>query len=147
MKLSDLGTAVETLSGVGPSTAKQFAKLSIFTVADLLSTWPRAYEDRTQRVFLKDFENASKVHTVCKVTGHDWFGYGKMRTLKIAITDGTASAWLVAFNRSFLEKSLPIGSIIAVTGKFEVKYNSLPHFLKQKDLIFKKKIKNSQMIL
>lgn len=124
MTLGELGTTVENLSGVGPSTAKLFARMNIFTVADLLSTYPRDYEDRTRRIPLKDFESA-KVHTVCKVTAHDWFGYGRMRTLKIAITDGTASAWLIAFNRPFLEKSLPEGSIISVTGRFEIKYNSL----------------------
>ena len=124
MKLGELGTTVENLSGVGPSTAKLFARMNIFTVADLLSTYPRDYEDRTRRIPLKDFESA-KVHTVCKVTAHDWFGYGRMRTLKIAITDGTASAWLIAFNRPFLEKNLPEGSIISVTGRFEIKYNSL----------------------
>ena len=48
-----------------------------------------------------------------------------MKTLKIEITDGTANAFLIAFNRSFLEKSLPVGSIISITGKFEIKYNEL----------------------
>ncbi len=124
MKLSELGGTIESLSGVGPATAAAFAKLSIFTVADLLSTFPRDYEDRTQRVPLSGYEH-SKVHTICKVMAHDWFGYGRMKTLKIAVTDGTGVGWLVAFNRPFLQKSLPEGSIIAVTGKFEVKYNEL----------------------
>ena len=124
MKLSELGASVDGLPGVGPNTSRLFAKLGIFTVADLLSTYPRSYDDRTKRIPLKDFASG-KVHTICKVTAHDWFGYGKMRTLKIAINDGTASAWLIAFNRPFLEKSLGEGSVIAVTGKFEVKYNSL----------------------
>ena len=124
MRLGDLGTAVENLSGVGPSTARLFARMNIFTVSDLLTTYPRDYEDRTRRVELKDFAGA-KVHTVCKVTAHDWFGYGRMRTLKIFISDGTANAVLVAFNRAFLEKSLPVGSIVMVTGKFEVRYNQL----------------------
>ena len=125
MILSELGAAVETLSGVGPAAAKKFASLNIFTVTDLLSVFPRDYEDRTKRIPLRDYVNFPKVHTICKVTAHQWFGYGKMKTLKIAITDGSANAWLVAFNRDFLEKSLPEGSIIAVTGKFETKYNEL----------------------
>lgn len=124
MILSEIGTPVETLPGVGPSTAKLFAKLGIFTIADLLKNYPKSYEDRTHRVFLKDFK-LSKVHTICKVTAHEWFGYGKMKTLKIHITDGTANASLIAFNRPFLQKSLPEGSIIAVTGRFEVKYSEL----------------------
>ena len=119
-----MGAAVENLSGVGPATARLFAKLNIFTVADLLTAYPRDYEDRTKRVQLKDFAS-SKIHTVCKVTAHEWFGYGRMRTLKILINDGSGSAELVAFNRPFLEKSLPVGSLILVTGKFEVRYGKL----------------------
>lgn len=125
MKLSELSNPIETLGGIGPASCKQFARLNIFTVSDLLSAYPRDYEDRSCRVPLKDFALHSKVHTICKVTAHEWFGYGRMRTLKIAVTDGTADAWLIAFNRAFLEKSLPEGSIISVTGHFEVRYNEL----------------------
>lgn len=125
MLLKELNGTVESLAGVGPATAKQFAKLNIFTVADLLSVYPRDYDDRTKRISLAEFSHGTKVHTVCKVTSHSWFGYGRMKTLKLGITDGTADAWLVAFNRAFLEKSLPVGSIISVTGHFEIKYNEL----------------------
>lgn len=125
MFLNELKVTVESLAGVGPATAKQFAKLNIFTVADLLSVYPRDYDDRTKKVTLAEFSQHPKVHTICKVVAHSWFGYGKMKTLKIKITDGTANAFLIAFNRSFLEKSLPVGSIISVTGRFEIKYNEL----------------------
>ena len=109
MFLNELKVTVESLAGVGPATAKQFAKLNIFTVADLLSVYPRDYDDRTKKVTLAEFSQHPKVHTICKVVAHSWFGYGKMKTLKIEITDGTANAFLIAFNRSFLEKSLPVG--------------------------------------
>lgn len=125
MFLNELKVTVESLAGVGPATAKQFAKLNIFTVADLLSVYPRDYDDRTKKVILAEFSQHPKVHTICKVVAHSWFGYGKMKTLKIEITDGTANAFLIAFNRSFLEKSLPVGSIISVTGRFEIKYNEI----------------------
>lgn len=125
MTVSELTNPVETLGGIGPAATKQFARLNIFTVADLLTTYPREYEDRSSRVYLKDFATHQKVHTVCKVMAHEWFGYGRMRTLKIAVSDGTADAWLIAFNRAFLEKSLPEGSIISVTGHFDVRYNEL----------------------
>ena len=125
MKLEDIGSAVENLPGVGPATAKQFARLNIFTAGGLLSFYPRDYEDRTQRVPLSEYASHPKVHTICKVTAHSWIGYGQMKTLKIAITDGSADAYLVAFGRAFLENSLPEGSIISVTGSFQVKYGTL----------------------
>lgn len=125
MKLDDIRTPVTALSGVGPSFAKLFARLNIFTVADLLKFYPRSYENLTKRVPLEQFSSGAKVHTVAQVTAHDWFGYGRMRTLKLIISDGTASAALIAFNRQFLEKALPVGCIVAVTGSFSEKYGQI----------------------
>ncbi len=104
---------------------KQFAALNVFTICDLLKFFPRSYKDRTKRIYLSQFETAKEVHTAAKVVAHEWFGYGKMKTLKILIQDKTARASLICFNRPFLEKSFPVGSIISVTGSFFVKYNDL----------------------
>src|SRR5574344_86563 len=125
MKTGEIKNTVSTLAGIGPATSSLFAKLNVFTVGDLLRFYPRDFEDRTRRVSLSEFQLYPKVHTIAQVTGHDWFGYGRMKTLKILITDGTASAELVAFNRPFLENALPEGAIICVTGPFEIKYGKL----------------------
>jgi len=125
MLLSDIKTPVSSLTGVGPQLTKTLAKINVFTVGDLLSYYPRDYEDRTKRIMLSEFAVHPKINTVAKVMSHEWFGYGNMRTLKIHINDGSASAELIAFNRAFLEKNLPIGAIISVHGSFFVKYNSL----------------------
>ena len=124
MKLEEIKSPVSALSGVGPSTSKAFSKLNIFTVGDLLSFYPRDYEDRRKRISISQFE-LGKVHTVAEICGQEWFGYGKMKTLKLIINDGTASASLICFNRSFLQHSLNVGTIIAVTGDFVVKYGQI----------------------
>lgn len=46
MKLSD---SIEALPGIGPKKAARFSALGIRTIRDLLSYFPRAYEDRTVR--------------------------------------------------------------------------------------------------
>ncbi len=125
MKLQDIGTPVSTIAGVGPSLEKLLARLGIFTVSDLLSYWPKTWEDRTRKIPLSAWNSTAKVHTIAQVLRHDWFGFGRMRTLKIIIDDGTATAALVCFNRSFLEKSLPVGSVIAVTGRFAPRYGEI----------------------
>ena len=126
MKVSDIKTPVSSIAGIGPQLTKTLAKVNIFTVGDLLQYFPRDYEDRTQKVtFREQAQHYGKVHTVAQITGHEWFGYGKMKTLKILVNDGTGSAELICFNRAFLEKSLIPGTLITVTGKFEVKYNKL----------------------
>ncbi len=125
MKLAEIGSPVEKLSGVGAKTAALFARQGIFTVADLLAHYPRDYEDRTRRIPLADWAKYPKVHTVCKVLAHNFFGYGRMKTLKLLVTDGTAMLSLVAFNRPFLEKSLPEGCIISLVAQCQYKYGEL----------------------
>jgi len=124
MKLGDIRNSITTLPGVGPAAAKLFAKLNVFSVADLLTLYPKQYDDRTKRIPLSAFRS-SKVHCAALVVSHEWFGYGRMKTLKLIICDGEAEAELVAFNRPFLEKQFPVGTIIAVTGAFDVKYGKL----------------------
>ena len=99
MKVSEIKNSIVSLPGIGPGTAAHFSNLNIFTVGDLLQFYPRDYEDRTQKIPLSQSLNHSKAHTIARVTGHEWFGWGNMKTLKILINDGTASAQLIAFNR------------------------------------------------
>lgn len=124
MHICELNNSISTLPGVGPAKAALFANLNIFTAGDLLQFYPRNYEDRTQKITIAESLQAGngKVHTLAKIAGHEWFGFGRMKTLKIIITDNTGIAELVCFNRPFMEKTHPIGQIAAVSGKFEVKY-------------------------
>ena len=125
MKLKDIKTPISSIHGIGPQQEKFLAKLNIFTVSDLLLFYPKSYDDRTEKISISDFEKHKKVHAICAVQAHQWFGYGKMKTLKLIINDGTGSASLICFNRNFYEKSLPVGSIICVTGTFEVKFGQI----------------------
>ena len=52
-KLSD---PVTMLRGIGPTKAKQFEALNIFTLGDLICHFPRGYEDRTQLVDIAQLE-------------------------------------------------------------------------------------------
>ena len=124
MKLREISVPVTSIHGVGESTAKLFAHLNIFTVGDLLSYWPRNFDDRTKLVPLKNFQHG-KVNTVAKVVAHEWFGYGNMRTLKVIIEDFSARAELVCFNRPFLEKQLAVGFSVRVNGTFSLRYGNI----------------------
>ena len=96
MKLSEIKTPISALSGIGPAKAHLFANLGIYSVSDLLAWYPKDWEDRTQKRTLSEYKLFLKVHTIVQVLHHSWFGYGKMRTLKITVTDGTASVTLVS---------------------------------------------------
>lgn len=124
MKLQDIGIPITHISGVGQTLAAAFAAVNVFTVSDLLTYYPRTWEDRTQRRFLSQFAQG-KVHTAASVISHEWFGFGRMKTLKIIIGDGSERGVLVCFNRAFLQNTLPVGSVISVTGKFSYRYGEI----------------------
>ena len=124
MHLSELNNSISSLPGIGSAKQALFAKLNIFTISDLLQFYPRDYEDRTQKSTIIDSINnqTGKVHTIAKITAHEWFGFGRMKTLKLIAFDGTGTVELVAFNRPFMEKTHPVGQIAALTAKCELKY-------------------------
>ncbi|WP_298534550.1 ATP-dependent DNA helicase RecG [uncultured Treponema sp.] len=124
MHLSELNNSISTLPGIGPSKQALFARLNIFTISDLLQFYPRDYEDRTQKsTIAQSIQNQTgKVHAIVQVVGHEWFGYGRMKTLKLICTDGSGMVELVAFNRPFMEKTHPVGQIAALTAKCDLKY-------------------------
>ncbi len=117
MKVKEMEIPLTHISGVGPALANVFSRLNVFTVADLLTYYPRDWEDRTHRRSLAEHAQG-KVHTAAAVVGHEWFGFGQMKTLKIIISDGTERGALVCFNRPFLQKTLPAGAVISVSGSF-----------------------------
>ena len=124
MHLSELNNSISSLAGIGAAKQALFARLNIFTISDLLQFYPRDYEDRTQKSTISDSiqNNTGKIHTIAQIVAHDWFGYGRMKTLKLIATDGTGTVELAAFGRAFLEKTHPVGQIVALSAKCEVKF-------------------------
>lgn len=125
MLIEELEQPVSSLPGIGPAAAGNLGRLGIIAVRDLLSYWPRGYDDRSRENPIENFTRNPKINTVAYVIGHSWIGYGRMKTLKIHIRDKTSEAVLVCFNRNFLEKTLAPGSVFYLTGKFFYKYGEI----------------------
>jgi ATP-dependent DNA helicase RecG len=123
--LRELNQEVTDLKGAGPRIRAVLAGMGVLTVGDLLLLAPRDYDDRTVPVPLRDFARFPKVNTVAEVLRHEWFGFGRMKTLKIVVSDGSAEAVLVCFNRPFLKDQLPEGSRIALSGAFQFRYGEI----------------------
>lgn len=126
MRLAEIQVPASRVRGVGPATAAQLETLGIRTAGDILSYWPRDWEDRTVRVPLARFADGQKINTLATVVAHDWFGFGRMKTLKLVIEDADGTrAELACFNRPFLAKSFPEGTEVAVHGHFQWKYGAI----------------------
>lgn len=125
MFLHELKQPVATLRGAGPSVASRLARLGITTIADLLAHYPRDYEDRSVYIPFSRFAEGGSVHTIALVSSHEWFGFGRMKTLKILVRDESSEAALLCFNRPFLEKTLPVGARVIVHGKFQFRFGEI----------------------
>lgn len=126
MFISEIRIPVNRLKGAGKTTETLLAGMGIRTVGDLLSFWPRTWEDRTEFHTLNQFESKPKIQVKCTVIAHDWIGFGRMRTLKLIIEDETGRrAALPCFNRPFLEKQFQEGTECVVYGSFYRKYGEL----------------------
>ena len=122
-------SSLKNLKGIGPASISNLKEAGIFSAEDLLFHYPRKYEYRNRFSSLKEVpvsENSTlELNTVCEVVSHQFFGFGQNRTLKVEITDNSATAYLVCFGRNFLSNSLVVGRKFFVHGTFSVRYNEI----------------------
>ncbi len=109
--MARLSDPITILKGVGPTKAKQFAALNIFTLEDLICHFPRAYEDRTRLVEIARLEvdhpacfkavvmNTPRTHHIRK--GLD--------ITRVQVADHSGRLNLVFFNQKFTTEQLQYG--------------------------------------
>ncbi len=126
--MARLTDPVTVLKGVGPTKAKQFAALNIYTLEDLICHFPRAYEDRTKLLTIDKLEVDKPACFRAMVmnsprTSHIRKG---LELTKVQVADHTARLNLTFFNRKFTTGQLEYGKEYifygAVTGDF-IGYN------------------------
>ncbi|MGN1059788.1 MAG: ATP-dependent DNA helicase RecG [Clostridia bacterium] len=114
-----LQMSVTQLAGVGPKRAGAFGRLGIFTLKDLLTHYPRGYENRKT---CKKIMELSHDETVCiraMVTTdlQTKILRKNMRIHTLRVADGTGFLELVWFNNRFLEPRLKKGETYIFYGK------------------------------
>ena len=122
MKLSD---SINKVRGVGVKKAAAFARIGIQTVYDLLTYYPRTYEDQsriTPVAELRAGERATVLGVIQTVTEKQTRRRG-FTVLTALVGDGTGYAQAVWFNQRFLKTKLRTGRRILLTGKAEYAYN------------------------
>ena len=124
MFLRELRQPVSELKGAGPAAAAKLARLGIGSICSLLCHYHRDWEDRSRNVPLRDWSR-ERVCTEVQVLAHDWFGFGRSKTLKIYVEDESARACLVCFNRPFLQKQFPVGTHARLYGQFSFRYGEI----------------------
>ncbi len=107
-KLSD---PITILKGVGPSKAKQFAQLNIFTLEDLICHFPRSYEDRTRLITIDQLEVDKPACFRATVMGTPRTAHIRkgLDLTKVQVADHTARLNLTFFNQKFTTDQLQYG--------------------------------------
>ncbi len=103
-KKIELDTNVQFIKGVGPVKAEIFNKIGIYTVKDLITYYPRVYEDRTELRKIAEFIEGENVLFTAKVSGKINIQRAKNRLTihKIHVTDGSETCQMVWFNQKYL---------------------------------------------
>ncbi len=126
--MARLSDPVTILKGVGPTRAKQFANLNIFTLGDLICHFPRGYEDRTRLVPIEKLEVDTPACFKAMVmntprTSHIRKG---LDLTKVQVADHTGRLNLTFFNNKYVVEQLQYGKEYifygAVSGDF-IGYN------------------------
>ncbi len=123
-----LSQDIKYLKGVGPARAKLLGdELKVYTVRDLLYTFPYKYIDRTVVHAINGLrEDMPYVQLVGELTDLDTEGEGRKHRLKAVFTDGTGYVELVWFNNvrqmekalKFHQKYLLFGKPTTFNGRF-----------------------------
>jgi ATP-dependent DNA helicase RecG len=116
--LAGVDACVTELPGVGPAAARRLARLGLRTVGELLEHYPRSHEDRRRVTPLPAVEPGRPVVVSAAVTAHRRFG-PRGRFLRVELADRTARTALLCFGRSYLARSLPVGTSVTVAATFE----------------------------
>ncbi len=122
--MARLSDPVTVLKGVGPTMAKRFANLNIFTLRDLICHFPRGYEDRTRLTTISKLEvdvSACFRATVMNTPRTTHVRKGLDLT-KVQIADHTARLNVTFFNNKYAAEALRYGEEYifygAVSGDF-----------------------------
>ena len=114
----DLSKDVKYVKGVGPNRVKLLNKLGIFTLKDLISYYPRTYEDRSKPksiIECVDGEEALIEGIACGRVSNVRLRGKTMQ--KLIIRDETASCTITWFNQTYLKDKFNQGEKYQFYGK------------------------------
>ncbi len=114
----DLEKDVKYIKGVGPNRVKLLNKLGIFTLKDLITYYPRTYEDRSKPKNIAECIDGEEVLIEAYASGRvsDVRLRGKSMQ-KLVIRDETGVATAVWFNQSYLKNKFEQGKKYTFYGK------------------------------
>ena len=118
----DLKKDVKYVKGVGPNRVLLLNKIGINTLEDLITYYPRAYQDRSKAQDLIDCEDGEEV--LVEVVPISRMAEIRLRgktMYKLQVRDETARASAIWFNQSYLKNQFKVGEKYKLYGKIKKK--------------------------
>ena len=120
----DLNKNVQFIKGVGEARAKTLNRLGIFTLEDLITYYPRTYQDRSKVKKLEDVidgeEALIKAVVVTRMQVITLRGKG-MKMCKMIVRDDTDVCEITWFNQPYLKQNFHVGEEYSFFGKISKK--------------------------
>lgn len=119
----NLESSVETIKGVGGETAKKLAKLGVESIYDLLTFWPRRYDDYSEVLPIKDIQpGAVTVKAQIESIKTRRVRRG-MHLTEAVIRDESSAIRVIWFNQPYREKYFKLGHDYYFSGLYDFSFN------------------------
>ncbi len=124
-KMIDLKQSVQYVKSVGPAKVSLLNNLNIFTLEDLLTYFPRDYEDRSKTKSIADLINGEEVTIEAKVVSEVNINRIRknMTVLKTIVEDNTGRCTITWFNQTYIKQHIKKGETYKFFGKAINEFN------------------------
>ena len=125
--MMNLTEDVKYIKGVGPNRVTLLNKIGIFNIQDLITYYPRGYEDRSKPKNICECANGevALIEAVAMSRLID-SRISKGRTMqKLAVMDETGQAVITWFNQPYLKSKFQTGKRYRFYGKIEFQYGKI----------------------
>lgn len=123
----DLKQSVQYIKGVGPQRAALLRKLNIYTLEDLITYFPRDYEDRSKPKKISQLVDGEEalIEAIAISKISEVRIRKNMVIEKLIVRDETGSCVISWFNQKYLKGKFEIGCKYSFFGKASVKYGKI----------------------
>ena len=118
---------IQYIKGVGPNKAKALQRLGIYTIEDMITHYPREYEDRTKPKKIAELVDGEEafIQAICVSAVTVIRKKKNMIVYKMAIRDDTGTLVTTWYNQSYIKDKFRIGEGYNFYGKISKKYGAI----------------------